>query len=143
MDIIQPCLVWAAVLASRASTCGNLLDRGVAHRISSATAALALENMEQTKPVADLMCCSTALIVIGYGSAGDAAGEDIAAVLVIGAAAWRGVGGKIANPQETTTEVGEEVDVKTGVSAFTESWFHLRIIIASCPIIVHGKVGRD
>ena len=46
MDIIQACLVWAAILASRASACGNLLDWSVAHRISSATAALTLEDME-------------------------------------------------------------------------------------------------
>ena len=143
MDIIKSCLVWAAVLAGRASARGNLLDWGVAHRISSTTAALTLEDMKQTEPVADLMCCTTALIIIGYVSSRDAAGEDIAAVLVICATARRGVGGKIANPQEATTEVGEEVDVKAGVSAFTEGWFHLRIIISSCPIVVHGKVGRD
>ena len=143
MDIIQPCLVWAAILASRASACGNLLDWGVAHRISSATAALTLEDMEQTKPVADLMSRTTTLIIIGYVSSGDAAGEDVAAILVIRAAAWRGVGRKIANSQKTTTEVGEKVDVKAGVGSLTESWFHLRVIVASCPIIVHGKVGRD
>lgn len=143
VDIIKPCLVWAAVLAGRASARGNLLDWGVAHRIPSTTAALTLEDMKQTEPVADLMCCTPALIIIGYISSGDAAGEDIAAVLVVGAAAWRGVGGKIANPQEATTEVGEEVDVQAGVSAFTEGWFHLRIIVASCPVIVDGKVGRD
>ena len=143
MDTIKPCLVWAAILTGRASACGNLLNWGVAHGIPSTTAALTLEDMEQTEPVADLMCCTPTLIIIGYISSRDAAGEHIAAVLVIGAAAWRGVGGKIANPQEATAKVREEVDVKAGVSAFTEGWFHLRIIIASCPIIVDRKVGRD
>ena len=93
--------------------------------------------------MADFMCCTTALVIIGYVSSRDAAGEDIAAILVISTAAWRGIGGEVANPQEAITEVGKKIDVQTGVGAFTERWFHLRIIVASCPIIVHGKVGRD
>ena len=141
MDVVQPCLIRAAVLASRASACGNLLDRSVAHGISSASAALALEDMEQTEPVADLMCCTTALVIIGYVTSGDAAGKDVAAVLVIRAAARRGVGREIANSQKAATEVGEKVDVKAGVGALAESRFHLRIIVAGCPVIVHGEVG--
>lgn len=111
MDTVQPGLTGATVLTSRTPTRRGPLDRGIAHRVSRTGTALALKDMEEPEPVPDFVRRGAALVVVGYVPAGDGAGEHIASVLVVGAAAWGGVGGEIADAQKTAAEVGEEVDV--------------------------------
>ena len=67
--------------------------------------------MKETEPMPDLVRRRAALVVVRYGAAGHAAGEDVAAVLVVGATAGGGVGWEVADAEEAAAEVGEEVDV--------------------------------
>ena len=68
-------------------------------------------------------------------------GEDVAAVLIEGGVPWRYVRWEIADPEESSTEVGEEVDVQVGVGTFPERRLHFRVVVAGGPIIVCGEVG--
>lgn len=111
MNVIQPRLIRATILTSWASTRGNLLDRGIADRIARPGAALPLEDMEETEPMTDLVRRRAALVVIRHAAAGHAAGEDVAAVLVVGACTGSGIGGEVADAEEAAAKIGEEVDV--------------------------------
>lgn len=143
MDTVQPRRTGAAILARRTSARRRLLQWRITHAIPAPTARLTLENMEQTEPMPDLMRRAATLVVIRCRPARHGLSEDIASVLVVGATAGGGVGGEIADAEETAAEVGEEVDVKVGVGTFAQGGFHGAVVVSGGPLVVGGEVGGD
>lgn len=143
IDTIQPSRVRTTVLTGGASRGRCALKRSIGNGVSGARAGRALENMEETEPMADLMGCRATLVVIGGCTSGNRLGKDVAAVLFIGGAPWRCVCREVANPEEAATEVGQEVDVEVGVGALAQGGLHLRVVITGGPVVVHGEVGAN
>ena len=143
VDAVQPSIAGTTVLAGRTSRGSRALKRCIGDGISSAGARLALKDVEETEPMADLMGCRSTLVIVGGGASGYRLGEDIAAVLVEGGVPRRYVRGEVANPEESAAEVGEEVDVQVGVSTFSKGRLHFRVVVAGGPVVVHGEVGTD
>lgn len=143
MDTIQPRRTRTAILARRTPTRRRLLQRRITHAIPAPTARLPLKHMEQAEPMPNLMRRAAPLIVVRRRPAGHGLREDVAAVLVVGAAARGSVGGEVADAEQAAAEVREEVDVQVGVGAFAEGGFHGAVVVARGPLVVGSEVGGD
>ena len=96
MDRIQAFLTGAAVAARWAARRGAELLRCVGNLVASTVAALALEGVQQTEPVPDLVRGGLTLVEVVQQAARDGEGVDAAAVLDEAGAVTRGRGGEVA-----------------------------------------------
>jgi hypothetical protein len=103
----------AGVTASRAARRSRGLWRGIADRITSAGAP-ALEGMVETKPVANLMSESFALVVVGRAAAGDGRVEDDNTVVLGGSGVRRRESGIAEEPGAGAGFKTDGVDVESG-----------------------------
>lgn len=74
--------------------------------------------MEETEPMADLMRCRSALVVISRRPTRHRLRKHIASILVVLRASRRHIGGEVADAEEAAAKVGKEVDVQVFVGAF-------------------------
>lgn len=113
MNTVQPRNGRAAILARGAPTGGNFLNGRIRDRVAGSGTRLALENVEKTEPMADLVRSGAAKVVVGGTTAWDGVGEHVAAIFQEGGAGSvsAGGGGEVADAEEAAAEVGEEVDV--------------------------------
>lgn len=98
------------------------LGRGIGDGVTG-TGAAALEGVEQTEPVADLVGAGVAEVVVGGSTAGGAAEQDAAAVLVEGRAARGDSGGEVAVTQ-VAADFLLEIQVESRVTALAKGSLH-------------------
>ena len=137
----------AGVLVRWASLSGGGLGWSIIDRIT--TGATALEGVEETEPVANLMGSSLSLIVVGSGTAGDRTVQDLATVLVECIGSLGGdLGWELADSKKTVAE-RSEVDVQILVGPLAQSLLHRQLggpIVQGAmrsPGLVDGKVCSE
>lgn len=92
----------------------------------------------------NLMSSSATQVEVRGRTTRDGVSKNVAAILVEGGGArGSGAGGEVADAEEASTEVGEEVDVQVGIGPFAEGGFHLGVVVAGGPVVVRGEVGAN
>lgn len=137
-------LVWARIQAGRATRCIVTLSRGIADKVTTASAA-ALESVEKVEPVSNLVDSSSTQVVWLSSSARNSLRINNATVLDEGggSSCHTRLGEVAVAKSSAAIQLGSinKVEVESAVISLAELPLHRNLAVASSPVGVCGEIG--
>ena len=104
---------------------------------------LALKDVEKTEPMPNLVSCGPTQMIVCHIATGEGSRKNVAPVLVKGRTPLERRSREVANAEQATSEIGEEINVEVGVVAFAQSGLHFAVVVAGGPAVIDSEVGAD